>query len=103
MKRLWLSIRDIGTILLLTILSMVVGGVWLQSWEVNRWVLPMHYFLAPLIEFMIFCPGFVFLKKRLYHDEFQTIKFPPAFRKDYFGYAGLLLGLSYGGFLLLGV
>lgn len=103
MKRLWLSIRDIGTILLLTILSMVVGGVWLQSWEVNRWVLPMHYFLAPLIEFMIFWPGFVFLKKRLYHDEFQTIKFPPAFRKDYFGYAGLLLGLSYGGFLLLGV
>ena len=42
MKRLWLSIRDIGTILLLTILSMVVGGVWLRSWEVNRWVLPMH-------------------------------------------------------------
>ncbi|MDY4003284.1 MAG: hypothetical protein SO018_02070 [Ligilactobacillus saerimneri] len=42
MKRLWLSIRDIGAILLLTILSMVVGGVWLQSWEVNRWVLPMH-------------------------------------------------------------
>lgn len=31
MKRLWLSIRDIGAILLLTILSMVIGGVWLQS------------------------------------------------------------------------
>ncbi len=43
------------------------------------------------------------MKKRLYHDEFQTIKFPTVFREDYFGYAGLLLGLSYGGFLLLGV
>lgn len=77
MKKLWLSIRDIGAILLLTILSMVVGGVWLQSWEVNRWALPLHYFLAPLIEFMIFWPGFVFLKKGCIMMNFRQLNFLP--------------------------
>lgn len=81
MKRLWLSIRDIGAILLLTILSMVVGGVWLQSWEVNRWVLPMHYFLAPFIEFMIFWPGFVFLKKGCIMMSFRQLNFLPLSEK----------------------
>ena len=74
MKRLWLSIRDIGAILLLTILSMVVGGVWLQS-------LPMHYFLAPLIEFMIFWPGFVFLKKGCIMMSFRQLNFLPLSEK----------------------
>lgn len=102
MKRFWITFRDIILILLLTIFSMMVGGFWLNSWEVNKFVLPLHYFCSPIIELIVFLFGFKLLKKKIYHDEYSSVKFPPSFHKRYFIYAFCLLLLCYVGVFILG-
>lgn len=102
MKRFCSTFKDIILILLLTIFSMMIGGFWLDSWEVNEFVLPLHYFCSPIIELIVFLFGFKLLKKKIYHDEYSSVEFPPIFHKRYFIYAFSLILLCYIGAFLLG-
>lgn len=103
MKNFLLTVRDILLILFLTLFSMIVSGLWLPAWEINAFMLPLHYLLAPAIQLAIFIPGFHFLKKRLFHDSYDTISWPPRMRRHYFLYALLLLFLCYTGAFLSGL
>lgn len=103
MKKILLASRDIILILGLTIVSMIIGGIWLKQWEINQWMLPLHYLVAPMIELLVFIPSFKWLTKHVFHDGFKTIPMRPKFKARYFGYAIGLVALCYAGTLLLGV
>lgn len=102
MKKFMITVRDIILTLLLTVISMMAGGFWLSSWEVNKIALPLHYLFAPIIELIVFLLLFRWLKRKVFHDSFTAISFPPTFHKRYFGYAVGLLILCYVGAFLMG-
>lgn len=76
MKTLLRSIAGVAVILLLSIFAMMVGGLWLESWDVHPLTLPVHYFIAPLIYLAIYWRGFARLKKSFYRDVFPTVSCP---------------------------
>lgn len=97
------TFRDILLILLCNIIGLMLGGIWLDSWEVNQFVLPLHFLLGPMIQLVIFLLGFHLLKRKVFYDKFETISFPPVFLRRYFYYAlGLLLLCAAGTFLIGG-
>lgn len=102
MKRFTQTFRDVLVILLLAIVGLMIGGIWLDSWEINRFVLPMHFFFGPIIEFTVFCFGFRLLKRKFMYDENETVFFPPVFHIRYFYYAFGLLGLCGIGSIVVG-
>ena len=102
MKKFLLCVRDVFLILLLTLVSMMVGGIWLDSWEINNIALPLHYFFAPIIYLILFLVGFRCIKGKVFHDSFRAVSFPPSFSKRYFGYAFGLLVLCAVGDILVG-
>ncbi|MFT3942558.1 MAG: type II CAAX endopeptidase family protein [Ancrocorticia sp.] len=103
MKTLLRSIADVAVILLLSIVAMMAGGLWLESWDVHPLALPVHYFIAPLVYLAIYWRGFAHLKKRFYRDAFPTVSFPPRFKASYFAWAFALVGLCSLGILAVGV
>lgn len=102
MKRLIRTTVDILTILVFMVLCMMFSSVWIKSWNVNQIALPLHYLIAPFIELILFFWGFRFLKKRVFHDQFTSVFFPPKFRLRYFGYALGLMALCGVGILIIG-
>lgn len=102
MKYFLQTCRDIFLILLCNIIGLMAGGIWLDSWEVNKFVLPLHFFAGPIIQLVVFLFGFHFLKRKIFYDKFETVVFPPCFLKKYFYYAFGLLILCAMGTLLIG-
>lgn len=81
----------------------MIGGIWLDSWEVNKFVFPLHFLIGPIIQLVVFLLGFHLLKRKIFCDEFETVVFPPIFFKKYFYYAlGLLLLCAIGALLIGG-
>lgn len=94
------TLKDILLILIWTVISMMFGGIWLDSWEINKIVLPLHYFIGPFIYLIVFLLGSRFLQKKVYHSSY--IQWPPTFKLQYFIYGIALVVISTFGAVLIG-
>lgn len=62
MKRIFKITLQILAILLFVLLCQIVGGFWIDAWEINKIALPLHYFIAPIIYFLLFFAGFKYIQ-----------------------------------------
>lgn len=100
MKKFIQTSGDVFLILIWTMLSMMAGGLWLDSWENNRWVLPLHDLLGPFLYLGLFLCGYHFLQKRRYGTSY--ISWPPRLKRRYFVYGIVLVVLCSAGGMLTG-
>ncbi|MCC8046026.1 MAG: CPBP family intramembrane metalloprotease [Clostridiales bacterium] len=68
MKRVLKIALQILAILLFVILCQLPGGIWVDSWEINKIALPLHYFVASIVYFVLFFFGFKYIRNHFFKD-----------------------------------
>ncbi len=100
MKKILKTAGDVAVILAATVFAMMFGGIWLDSWEFNKYALPIHYFIAPFIYLAVFLLESKLLFKKLYKHNY--IEFPPKMKKQWLFTAIVLVVLFYLGAIISG-
>ncbi|MCD7956690.1 MAG: CPBP family intramembrane metalloprotease [Lachnospiraceae bacterium] len=68
MKRVLKIALQILAILLFVILCQLPGGIWVDSWEINKIALPLHYLVASIVYFVLFFFGFKYIRNHFFKD-----------------------------------
>ncbi|MCC8050120.1 MAG: CPBP family intramembrane metalloprotease [Clostridiales bacterium] len=68
MKRILKIALQILAILLFVILCQLPGGIWMDSWEITKIALPLHYLVASIVYFLLFFLGFKYIRNRFFKD-----------------------------------
>lgn len=112
MKKLGITVRDVVVILLLVVVAQVIPQIVLGLPQMfspaiknsHSYILT-AFVLIPLCYLFLFYYGFVWLKKHLYHNDFNSITFhlKPRDGIRYFSYALLLIVLLLCGSFIAGL
>lgn len=110
MKKLWYVVRDVVVILLLVIIAQVIPQIVLglpqialPALRTNHIYILTVFILAPLCYLLLFCYGFGWLKRHLYHNDFAAITLPVRIRGRYLGYSLLLIAFLLCGSFVAGL
>ncbi len=102
MKRFLKIVLQILAILLFVVLCQLPGGIWVDSWEINKFALPLHYLVASIVYFVLFILGFKCIKSRFFEDieiyELSKVKI----HRSYLLYGIAELILFYAGAMIIG-
>ena len=102
MKRFFKIVLQILAILLFVILCQLPGGIWIDSWEINKIALPLHYLVASIVYFVLFFLGFKYIRNHFFKDiEIYGLN-EVKIHRNYLLYGITELVLFYAGAIIIG-
>lgn len=102
MKQILKIALQILALLLFVILCQLPGGIWMDSWEINKIALPLHYLVASIVYFVLFFLGFKYIRKRFFKDiEIYGLN-EVKIHRSYLLYGVTELILFYAGAMIIG-